>query len=415
MTEVGEVAERLTLPSGLVLQNRLVKAAMAEKLAKNGQVSEQLEKPYQQWGRGGWGAIMTGNVMVDERYMGSPQDAAVHLGTNAETEKWRRIARAIKAQGALAIMQINHPGRQSPVGAGSRGFLDKNIAPSAVPLNFGQSVVVKTLVKLLFGTPAEMSTTQIQTVINQFVDAAKLAQQTGFDGVTIHAAHGYLLSDFLSPKSNTRTDAYGGTPEKRAKIIVDIIRATRESLGAKFSISVKMNSSDQQYDVESDAVLRQIDVLVAQDIDFLEVSGGSYENPRMIGGDELPAKSERTQRREAFFLDFALAVRERHPTLCLMLTGGFRTRAAMNSALNSKGCDMIGIGRPAVPVPDFPRSVIGIGASKEISEAEAGLQLQKVKEPWLLKHLPFPQLQRTLAGGAETGHYSAKIGQMGSA
>ncbi|KAH0355974.1 FMN-linked oxidoreductase, partial [Aureobasidium melanogenum] len=262
MTEVGEVAERLTLPSGLVLQNRLVKAAMAEKLAKNGQVSEQLEKPYHLWGRGGWGAIMTGkhlwNVMVDERYMGSPQDAAVHLGTNAETEKWRRIASAIKAQGALAIMQINHPGRQSPVGAGSRGLLDKNIAPSAIPLNFGQSVVVKTLVKLLFGTPAEMSTAQIQTVINQFVDAAKLAQETGFDGVTIHAAHGYLLSDFLSPKSNTRMDAYGGTPEKRAKIIVDIIRAIRETLGAKFSISVKMNSSDQQYDVESDAVFERL-------------------------------------------------------------------------------------------------------------------------------------------------------------
>ncbi|KAG9669912.1 FMN-linked oxidoreductase, partial [Aureobasidium melanogenum] len=415
MTKVGQVAEPLTLPSGLVLQNRLVKAAMAEKLGKKGQVTEQLEVPYQHWGRGGWGAIMTGNVMVDERYMGSPQDAAVHLGTTAETEKWRRIASAIKAQGALAIMQINHPGRQSPTGAGSRGLFDKNVAPSAVPLNFGKSIVVKTLVKLLFGTPAEMSTAQIQTLINQFVDAAKLAQQTGFDGVTIHAAHGYLLSDFLSPKSNTRTDAYGGTPEKRAKIIVDIIRATRETLGAKFSISVKMNSSDQQYDVESDAVMRQVDLLVAQDIDFLEISGGSYANPRMIGGDELPAKSERTQRREAFFLDFALAVRKRHPTLCLMLTGGFRTRAGMNFALDSKGCDLIGIGRPAVSVPDFPRSVVGIGASKEISEAEAGLQLQKVEEPWLLKHLPYPQLQRTLVGGAETGHYSQQIGQMGRA
>lgn len=101
----------------------------------------------------------------------------------------------------------------------------------------------------------------------------------------------------------------------------------------------------------------------------------------MIGGDELPAESERTPKREAFFLDFALAVRERHPALHLMLTGGFRTRAAMNSAPSSKGCDMIGVGRPAALVPDFPRSVVGIGASKGISEAEAGLQLRKVKEP----------------------------------
>lgn len=134
-----------------------------------------------------------------------------------------------------------------------------------------------------------------------------------------------------------------------------------------------------------------------------------------MGGNEQPVKSERTQKREAFFLDFALAVRERHPALHLMLTGGFRTRAAMNSALSSKGCDMIGIGRPAALVSDFPRSVVGIGASKEISEAEAGLQLQKVKEPWFLRHLPFPQLQRALAGGAETAYYGQRIGQMGKA
>ncbi|KAK6002551.1 hypothetical protein QM012_001301 [Aureobasidium pullulans] len=388
---------------------------MAEQLAKNGQVSGKLEKVYEKWGHGNWGAIMTGNVMVDEKYMGSPQHAAIQVNDTAEIEKWQGIARAIKARGALAIMQINHPGRQSPVGAGSRGLLEKNIAPSAVPINFGENIVAKTLVKLLFGTPAEMSIAQIQTVIKQFVDAAKFAQQTGFDGVTIHAAHGYLLSDFLSPKANTRTDAYGGTPEKRAKIIVDIIRAIRESVGAKFSVSVKVNSSDQQYDAGSDAVLRQIDVLVAQAIDFLEISGGSYENPRMIGGDDLPTRSERTQKREAFFLEFALAVRERHPALHLMLTGGFRTRAAMNSALESKGCDMVGIGRPAALVPDFPRSVVGIGANKELSEAEAGLQLQKVKEPWFLKHLPFPQLQRALAGGAETGYYGQRIGQMSKA
>jgi 2,4-dienoyl-CoA reductase-like NADH-dependent reductase (Old Yellow Enzyme family) len=219
--------------------------------------------------------------MVDEKYMGSPQDTAIQQMNPAETEKWHAISNGIKAQGALALMQINHPGRQSPAGAGSRGFLEKNVGPSAVPISFGESIVVKTIVKLLFGTPAEMSIAQIQTVINQFVDAARFAQQAGFDGVTIHAAHGYLLSDFLSPKSNTRTDSYGGTPEKRAKIIVEIIKATREVMGSKFSISVKMNSSDQQHDAGFDAVLKQVDELVAEGVDFLEISGGSYENPRV--------------------------------------------------------------------------------------------------------------------------------------
>jgi len=219
--------------------------------------------------------------MVDEKYMGSPQDAFIQNNNPAEIEKWQKIASGIKSQGSLALMQINHPGRQSPAGAGSRGLLEKNVAPSAVPINFGESIVAKTIVKLLFGTPAEMSIIQIQTVINQFVDAAKFAQQTGFDGVTIHAAHGYLLSDFLSPKSNTRSDDYGGTPEKRAKIIVEIIKAIREVVGAKFSVSVKMNSSDQQHDAGFDAELRQVDVLVAEGVDFLEISGGSYENPRV--------------------------------------------------------------------------------------------------------------------------------------
>lgn len=135
----------------------------------------------------------------------------------------------------------------------------------------------------------------------------------------------------------------------------------------------------------------------------------------MMRGDEVSARSERTQKREAFFLDFALAVRERHPDLHLMLTGGFRTRSGMNSALQTKGCDMIGIGRPAATVPDFPRSVIGIGAKRDISDAEAGLQMQKVETPWLLKHLPFPELQRVLVGGAETMHYGQKIGEMAKA
>ncbi|KAI5276108.1 NADPH dehydrogenase [Aureobasidium subglaciale] len=430
MNTLGEVATSLTLPSGLVLPNRLVKAAMAERLANNGQAKSELITVYETWGQGGWGAIMTGkqlpaptyrkeklmysgNVMVDERFMNSAKDTtSQNSKSTAEVETWRQIANGIKSQGALAIMQINHPGRQA--GAGSRGFFEKNIAPSAIALNFGDNLVARGIVKLMFGSPAEMTVAQIQTVVHQFVDAAKFAQKVGFDGVTVHAAHGYLLSDFLSPKSNVRTDAYGDTPEKRAKIVVDIVEATRKAVGPDFSISVKLNSADQQYDAGSDAVLHQIDTLVAQNIDFLEISGGSYENPKMMSS-EAPSQSARTRNREAFFLDFALAVRERHPKLHLMLTGGFRTRTGMNSALQTKGCDLIGIGRPAAMLPDFPRSIVGIGAGKDISDAEAGLQLHKVKESWLAKQLPFPQLQRSLAGGAETAFYSRKIGEMSKA
>jgi 2,4-dienoyl-CoA reductase-like NADH-dependent reductase (Old Yellow Enzyme family) len=225
--------------------------------------------------------------MIDPLYFGNPKDTAIIPAVRSKSDEgaavaaWTTMAQHIKAHGSVAIMQINHPGRQSPPGAGSRGLLTKNVAPSAIPLDFGSDLLTTTVVKLMFGKPAEMTLQQIETLISSFVNAAKVAHQAGFDGVEIHAAHGYLLSDFMSAKVNQRTDKYGGTAEKRVAVIVEIIRAIRSEGWKGFCVSVKLNSADQQNDVQMNDVLKQVSLLAAEDVDFIEISGGSYENPQV--------------------------------------------------------------------------------------------------------------------------------------
>lgn len=180
-------------------------------------------------------------------------------------------------------MQINHPGKQSPLGSGRKGFWAKNPSPSAVPLKMGESLLAKAITSLLFGTPREMSVEEIEETVRQFVYVAKLAAKTGFDGVEIHAAHGYLLAQFLSPRSNRRTDAYGGSPAKRAKVIVDIITAVRKEVPEGFCVGIKLNSVDHQEETALRECLEQLKCIVDAGVDFLEISGGTYEDPQ-VGG-----------------------------------------------------------------------------------------------------------------------------------
>jgi 2,4-dienoyl-CoA reductase-like NADH-dependent reductase (Old Yellow Enzyme family) len=130
----------------------------------------------------------------------------------------------------------------------------------------------------------------------------------------------------------------------------------------------------------------------------------------MMNGNSVAFEiSDKTAKREAYFLDFATEIRKRHPQLLIMLTGGFRTRSGMNSAIESNACDLIGVGRPSAITPDFPRSIIGINNEGNIDDAPAGMQLAKVQEPRYLSWLPQPQLRRALRGGLQTRFYSSEI------
>ncbi|KAL1997771.1 hypothetical protein VTN02DRAFT_795 [Thermoascus thermophilus] len=279
---MASLADPVKLPCGLVLPNRFVKAAMAEQLSPDGAPNEDFIQAYSRWAEGGWGALLTGNVHVDINHLGSPRDAAAPRtistgegnGNVSDPDTlaiWRRYADACQKHGTPGIVQICHPGRQSPLGAGRRGFFAKSLAPSAVPMRIGDGLLAWFLAALLFGTPREMTVAEIEGVVRQFVDTARFMKECGFMGVELHGAHGYLIDQFLSPKTNRRTDAYGGTPEKRAKFVLDIIAQTRQAVGPDFCIGIKLNSADHDA-ADFEDTMRQIGLLVEAGIDFLEVS-----------------------------------------------------------------------------------------------------------------------------------------------
>lgn len=277
-----EISHPLTLPSGLVLPNRLVKAAMAEAMAKDGLPDPALRSAYAKWADGGWGMILTGNVAIDERHLGQHGDVVLLDDEVKMIQLWKEWAKACKGESNVpVVVQINHPGRQSPAGAGTRGFFAKTLAPSAVPLQLGSGILGKLVSRLVFGTPQEMTVADIEDVVRRFAATARISAEAGFDGVEIHAAHGYLLAQFLSPRVNKRTDAFGGSPTKRAKIIVDIVQAMRAVTPKGFTIGIKFNSVDHQSESELKDCIEQLKAIVDASIDFLEVSGGSYEDPKV--------------------------------------------------------------------------------------------------------------------------------------
>ncbi|KAF2013506.1 FMN-linked oxidoreductase [Aaosphaeria arxii CBS 175.79] len=392
-------------PSGLVFPNRLVKAAMAEAMAVNSDPGDRYISAYTSWGSGGWGGLLTGNVEVSTIYKGS-NDAITFKpdASQATKDAWKRWALAAQREGTPTIVQLVHPGRQSPAKSGNRGFFEPSIAPSPIPLNIGDGLLERALAKFAFGTPREMTEADIQEVVQQFAVAAKFAYESGFKGVELHGAHGYLLSAFLSPKSNVRTDGYGGTAAKRARIVIEVIRAVRKLVPASFTVGIKFNSADVSGAENLEESLEQVGLIAKEQIDFLEISGGSYENPRMAAGDD--PKAARTAKREAFFLDYAHAVRERYPNLLLMVTGGFRSRKGMEDALQSGAVDLIGVGRPAVVYPHLPKDVL---LNLEVKDEEATVDLPLAKAPWLLRMVPI----KLVSIGADTVFYVKQIMALG--
>lgn len=360
--------------------------------------------------------------MVSEVYHGSPADVANNtIKSPLVQESWKAYASATQSHGAAGIVQLCHPGRQSPLGAGKRSFFAKTIAPSAVPLDFGPSITERLASALLFGTPKAMTSEDIDEVVDQFVRAARQCLDAGFKGIELHAAHGYLLAQFLSPRTNLRTDAYGGSAASRAKIVVRVIDAVRAATTPEFCIGIKLNSVDVDPATPNSIAdtMTQIGLIVAAGIDFIEISGGTYENPRMAAepsanGDgyvgEETAKSIRTAARESFFLSFATQVRALYPAAVLMVTGGFRTRLGMRAALESNACDLIGIGRPAAVLPGLPKDII---LNPAVPDEAASVAMQRVPEPWLVRFIVHGLGLKMVGAGWQSMYYGSQIQRMG--
>lgn len=358
MTGVATIESALRLPSGAVIKNRIAKAAMTEGLADaSNNATPELERLYRIWSEGGAGLLISGNMQVDRAHLERPGNIVVDGLQRAD--QLQGLAAAGTSSGNHLWMQLNHPGRQT-----LRAINATPAAPSAIPLDaIGD-----------FGEPRELSESEILGLIDRFSAAAGTARKTGFTGVQIHAAHGYLLSQFLSPRANRRGDKWGGSLEARASLLLAIVKRVREAVGPDFALSVKLNSSDFQKDgFAPDDALTVASWLQRANVDLLEISGGSYERLSMAGSD---AKAS-TQQREAYFLDFAKEVR-RVSDIPLMVTGGFRTRTGMDEALASGACDMIGLGRPLCIEPDLPSRLLNGNARQARSAGASG------QDEWLV-------------------------------
>ena len=339
-----KLTDPLKLPCGAVISNRLAKPAITEGLADpRGWPTAELERLYSGWADNGFGLMVTGNILVDGDHLERAGNVIIEREASAAQmsalQAWTKVARK---NGAHFWAQLSHSGRQT-----QKVINPTPLAPSAVEIGLpgGQ-----------FGKPKAMTSDEIVEVVHRFAMAARTCKEAGFTGVQIHAAHGYLISSFLSPKTNLRTDQYGGSLDNRASVLMSIVAATRKAVGPDFAISVKLNSADFQkggFTAEDSGLVAL--KLERAGVDLLEISGGSYESPVMVGEKggaadiEAPPRKTSTLVREAYFLDFARALRSRL-TMPLMLTGGLRTREGMQAALD-EGVDMLGIARPVCVEP----------------------------------------------------------------
>ncbi len=343
----NQLGSAFTLKTGQLIKNRLFKSAMSEQLG----TPEHNPKPglaalYARWSDGGIGLSITGNIMVDRDALGEPKN--VVLDEKSDLTHFKTWAEAGKKNGSQIWPQLNHPGKQIP------NFISNEpVAPSAISLERG--------LEKGFNKPRALTEIEIHTIIGKFALSAKLAKEAGFSGVQIHGAHGYLVSQFLSPRHNQRDDKWGGSLENRMRFVLSVYHGIRAQVGKDFPIGIKLNSADfMKGGFSEEDSMTVVKTLAAAGIDLIEISGGTYESPAMVGKDV----KESTIKREAYFLAYAEKVRALVDTP-LVVTGGFRSSAAMQEALDSGATDFIGVARTTAVDPDFPNKLIKDSSHKQ--------------------------------------------------
>ena len=346
-----QLSDTVELPCGASLPNRLSKAAMTEGLATgDGVPTAELARLYGLWSDGGAGMLLSGNIMVDKDHLERPGNVVIDQPPNQEMrDALRRWAEAGTRNGNHLWAQISHAGRQT-----QKIVNPSPKAPSAVKLGLpgGQ-----------FGQPVALTENEIDDIIRRFGVCAAAVKEAGFTGVQIHAAHGYLLSQFLSPRSNQRDDQYGGDLANRARMLLAVVDAIRGAVGPDFPVAVKLNSADfQKGGFAFEESLQVAQWLQDHGIDLIEISGGTYEQPKLLGISGLEEEEEQnvaqsTLMREAYFVDFAVAMGDK-VKVPLMVTGGFRRREVMQQAVDTGSADVIGIGRPMCVMTDAPKQLL---------------------------------------------------------
>lgn len=309
---------------------------------------------------------------------------------------WKQWASIAQAHGTPAIVQLAHPGRMSPAGAGNRPADMAPLCPSVVPVHLSDSWLEKAVINKVLGKPQAMNVEQIDAAVEDWKRGARVAKAAGFSGVQLHGAHGFLLSQFLSPHTNRRTDAYGGSANGRMKLLKRLVVEIREECGKAFCLSVKLNSGDYMAEggLTQDEALEQVRWLVTCGmIDFVEISGGNAEMKTSglhtsFGKKSLevaPKMRKSTRIREAYFTEFAERVAALDKVCPIQLSGRFRSRTGMADAVDSGITDLIGLGRAAVLEPDIPKRLL---LEETVQDDEALAMLHIVKGQWFANLIP---------------------------
>ncbi|KAF1844937.1 FMN-linked oxidoreductase [Cucurbitaria berberidis CBS 394.84] len=331
-------------------QNRFLKGAMTERLsswnAKNlearGVPSKNLANVYRRWGEGEFGVILTGNVMIEYDHLEAAGNPIIPRGAPYQGERFegfKEIATQAKKHGSLIVAQVSHPGRQ----------VADNIQKN--PISASDVQLKGDVMGMTFAKPRAATEEDIKNITEGFAHAAEYLEKAGYDGIQLHGAHGYLLAQFLSPTTNHRTDKYGGSLENRARLITEIGKEIRSRTSPSFVLSIKLNSVEFQekgFGTEEAATLCKI--LEDNSFDFVELSGGTYEQLAFVH------KRESTKKREAFFIEFAEKITPALSKTRTYVTGGLKTAAAMVDALNT--VDGVGLARPICLEPELPKQIL---------------------------------------------------------
>lgn len=344
MSAENKIFTPLTLPNGTQLKNRIVKSAMSDSLGDGrGNPTGAQMRLYERWAEGGAAASIIGEVQGDPLFAERPGNLV--LNGASDREAFARLARRGGSHGARLWAQLGHAGALTPPEIGTPK------GPSAIDLPELRA--------------AELTLREIRALPDRFAKTARHAECLGFSGVQIHAAHGFLLGQFLSPLFNRRTDAYGGGIGNRMRLLLEVVEAVRGSVSRSFVVALKLNSSDQLQDgLDPAGSLAAIEALDGRGLDLIDISGGTY----------FPGAQSTSDRASGgpYFLDYAAEAR-RVTGIPLMATGGFKRRAEAEAAIAGGVVDLIGVARALVLDPELPRRWQASGPDPTFPSFEAAL------------------------------------------
>ncbi|MEE8449762.1 MAG: NADH:flavin oxidoreductase [Thermodesulfobacteriota bacterium] len=322
----------------LEIKNRFIRAATAEGLAdEGGRPPAVLAGVYRNLAQAEVGLIVTGHAFVHTMGRHNLRQTGIHQDENISS--LRRLCRAVAGTDSKIFVQLSHAGRQSRPGV----LPGQPWAPSAVP--FGNGMY----------NPRAMTEGEIEEVIWAFGQAARRAREAGFYGIEIHAAHGFLISSFLSPHTNRRTDKWGGSEENRLRFLLEVYKRVRQEVGREFPVKMKLNASDYLKNglkPEDGAAIASR--MVSEGIDAITVSGGMHEQ------DDSPRPKTRdikSPQEEAYFRSEARVIKNAVGKLPVALVGGLRTPRIMEQIVQERIAEFVALSRPFIMEPDLVKRI----------------------------------------------------------